>query len=462
MKKRNFETKIITGLLTAGMILSLTACGSSSKGSYGISDLMDADYEVASNEAAAPEASAYEDGFGMTEGYDSAENAQDTSTTVPEETAATADRKLIKTVNMDVETREYDKLLSAVENKVTELGGYIESLDAYNGSTYYSYRSTRNANLTIRIPKDRLEEFQNTVSELGNVTSRSENVQDVTLTYVDLQSHRDALRTEQERLLQLLEQAESVEDIITIEQRLSDVRYQLESMESQLRSYDNRVDYSTVYLYIDEVEVYTPVEEETVWERISTGFVDSLKNIGEGLKEAAIWFVIHIPYLVIWAIVITVIAVIALAVLVVVLVRGHKPADTLTPLQSAEPIPVSADAKLSTPVGDLVLPQELAAVCRIEDVSADGQYAVRVSAPVGTDDVLLFVLSVGENGSGYALGSAPDASGAQTAIWLDIHEIPKDAAWTADEYAHINALQSFVNDLIEQINHLEGFQGGAG
>ena len=309
MKKRNFETKIITGLLTAGMILSLTACGSSSNGSYGISDLKDADYAVASNEAAASEVSA-EGGFGMTEGYDSAGNAQDTGTTVPEETATTADRKLIKTVNMDVETREYDKLLSAVENKVTELGGYIESLDAYNGSTYYSYRSTRNANLTIRIPKDRLEEFQNTVSELGNVTSRSENVQDVTLTYVDLQSHRDALRTEQERLLQLLEQAESVEDIITIEQRLSDVRYQLESMESQLRSYDNRVDYSTVYLYIDEVEVYTPVEEEAVWERISTGFVDSLKNIGEGLKEAAIWFVIHIPYLVIWAIVIAVIVLI--------------------------------------------------------------------------------------------------------------------------------------------------------
>ena len=54
MKKRNFETKIITGLLTAGMILSLTACGSSSKGSYGISDLMDADYSAASNEGTIP------------------------------------------------------------------------------------------------------------------------------------------------------------------------------------------------------------------------------------------------------------------------------------------------------------------------------------------------------------------------------------------------------------------------
>ena len=70
------------------------------------------------------------------------------------------------------------------------------------------------------------------------------------------------------------------------------------------------IEIATVYLYIDEVEVYTPVEEETVWERISTGFVDSLKNIGEGLKEAAIWFVIHIPYLVIWAIVIAVIVLI--------------------------------------------------------------------------------------------------------------------------------------------------------
>ena len=104
-----------------------------------------------------------------------------------------------------------------------------------------------------------------------------------------------------------MEQAESIDDIISIEQRLSDVRYQLESMESQLRSYDNQVDYSTVYLYINEVEVYTPVEEETVWERISTGFADSLKNIGEGLKEAGIWFVIHIPYLALWAVVILIV-----------------------------------------------------------------------------------------------------------------------------------------------------------
>ncbi len=306
MKKRNFETRIITGLLTAGMILSLSACGSSAGGKYGISDLMDADFAV-SNETSAASAEQYYDGGFGTENAESADVAENAVSEEGAVSVAATERKLIKNVDMNVETREYDKLLSAVENKVTELGGYIESLDAYNGSSYYNYRSTRNANMTIRIPKDRLDDFLNTVSDLGNVTSRTENVQDVTLTYVDLESHRDALKTEQERLLQLLEQAESVEDIITIEQRLSDVRYQLESMESQLRSYDNQVDYSTVYLYIDEVEVYTPVEEETTWERICAGFMDSLKSIGEGIKEAAIWFVIHIPYLVIWAVVILII-----------------------------------------------------------------------------------------------------------------------------------------------------------
>lgn len=309
MKKRKFSTKLMTGLFTAGMVVALTACGSSSDSRYGINDLMDADFAVSNETSAATAQSYYDSGFGMS-GTEYAEAEASTDTTVSEEgaaSAATTDRKLIKTVNMDVETREYDKLLASVENKVSELGGYIESLDAYNGSIYNNYRSTRNANLTIRIPKDKLDDFLDTVSGIGNVTSRSENVQDVTLTYVDLQSHRDALQTEQERLLALLEQAENVEDIITIEQRLSDVRYQLESMESQLRSYDNQVDYSTVYLYINEVEVYTPVEEETVWERISAGFADSLKNIGEGLKEAGIWFVIHIPYLVLWAVVILIV-----------------------------------------------------------------------------------------------------------------------------------------------------------
>jgi uncharacterized protein YhaN len=139
-------------------------------------------------------------------------------------------------------------------------------------------------------------------------------VEDVTLQYVDMESHKKALVTEQERLLELLEQAQTVEDIITIEDRLSEVRYQIESMESQLRTYDNKIDYSTVYLTINEVVQYSLSEEETVGERIRNGFLDSLEGVKDGVTEFAIWLVIKLPYLVVWAVIIAVIVIVFLKI----------------------------------------------------------------------------------------------------------------------------------------------------
>lgn len=213
-------------------------------------------------------------------------------------------RKLIKTVNMTVETKAFDEALASIENQVTVSGGYIQSMDTYNGSIYSTYRDkreSRKASLTARIPKDQLDAFLSTVSGFCNVISRSDSVEDITLTYVDLESHKKALETEQGRLLELLEKAESIEDVITVEQRLSDVRYQIDSMESQLRTFDNKVDYSTVYLEIKEVQELTPVVEKTVWQRISEGFMDSVRGVGKGLVEFVIWFLTRLPYLVVFA-----------------------------------------------------------------------------------------------------------------------------------------------------------------
>ncbi len=216
-------------------------------------------------------------------------------------------RKLIKTVDMNVETQDFEGLMPLVEQKISALGGYIENSDVYNGSTYKSYKELRWASLTIRIPQDNLEEFIQNMQGVSNVTNLNRRVEDVTLTYVDLESHKKALVTEQDRLLELLEVAETVDDIITIENRLSQVRYQIESMEAQLRSYDNKVNYSTVYMNIDEVEILTPVVEETPGERIVRGFTESVKDVINGFKEFFIELIIGLPYLVVWGIIVTVI-----------------------------------------------------------------------------------------------------------------------------------------------------------
>ena len=290
MKKR-LHLLFLALMLTLG----LSACGGSASDSASSSP--EAKYETVTEEY-------YDAEMGFSNGTGNVEVTEEASGS---QTTGQSQRKLIKTVDMSVETKEYDNLLAAVEDKVNLLGGYIESMETYNGSAYSSYRSSRNASMTLRIPQESLNAFLEEISAISNVVRHSENVQDVTLEYVDLSSHKEVLLAEQDRLLQLIAEASTIEDIITLESRLSDIRYQIESMESQLRTYDNKVTYSTVYLYIDEVQELTPVVEETVWQRISGGFVESLEDIGYDITETFIWFVINIPYLLIWAVVIIVV-----------------------------------------------------------------------------------------------------------------------------------------------------------
>ena len=212
------------------------------------------------------------------------------------------DRKLIRNVRVEMETKTFDLMMSQIEENVKARDGYIENMDTYNGSAYYGHQNSRYANLTIRIPADKLDAFLQEVSTIGNVISRSEDVEDVTLSYVDTQSRRDMLRIEQERLMAILEKSDKVEDIIAVEERLSEVRYQLESMESQLRTLDNQVDYATVRLSISEVREFAPVAEQTVGERIKEGFAGTLHDIADDVEDLYIWFVVNIPYFVMWAI----------------------------------------------------------------------------------------------------------------------------------------------------------------
>ena len=218
-------------------------------------------------------------------------NNENTSVQLPE------NQKWISTIYLDAETEDMTPLLTQIDKKVAELGGYMEEREVRNGSQYSSYRN-RYANLIIRIPVGKVDEFVQQVSGVSNVISTNETVENITLTYVATESRVNALKAEEERLLELMAQAENMSDLLEIEARLTDVRYELENMTSQLRRYDNLVDFATVHLSIDEVKVLTPVEEETVWQRISGGFVESLKGVGTFALELMIWIVVKLPYLV--------------------------------------------------------------------------------------------------------------------------------------------------------------------
>lgn len=287
--------KLLCVLLTILLLLGLTACGSSAKS--------EAAYD---NGYYAPEAQAPAE---MESGLSKAENT--TTASLP------TDRKLIRTIAIEAETEDLTLLSDHIAGRISALGGYIESKNLRNGSSYSGY-VRRTLSMTVRIPAEKADEFVATVSENANIVSSTESVDDVTLQYVDTESHVKALETEQERLLSLLEKADNLKDILTLEERLTSVRYQLERYASQLRTLDNQVTYATIRLSITEVKEYTPVieEEPTVWQRISKGFSRSIKNLTGNLEDFFVWILSNSPYLVIWGI-------IAAVVITILRKRGH-------------------------------------------------------------------------------------------------------------------------------------------
>lgn len=215
-------------------------------------------------------------------------------------TTLSENRKWIITVNMSVETDDLDEMLASLDTQITSHAGYVEHQNIYNGSGYYTDYRYRSADLTVRIPVDQLDSFLQQVDGFSNVVSQSRNTEDVTLTYISTESRMNALLAEEARLLELMDQAETLSDLLEIESRLTDVRSELESITSQLRVMDNQIDYATVYLYIEEVQVFTETEEKTVLQRIGDGFMASLKDIGNGAVELAIWILANIPYIVLF------------------------------------------------------------------------------------------------------------------------------------------------------------------
>ena len=302
MKK--WKTRRIWALVTAMVLLaalSLSACGSKSYNTAAMAETMAAAAYVMDAEEGQTDAAFLGENLNTLK----AESGSGLSPSPDIGSPGEAGRKLIRDVNMSVEARDFDGVLSQITDKVRELGGYVESSDV-SGISVNSYGGSqqRYADIRARIPADRLDRFVETVESAGNVTSKQEQVTDVTLQYSDVQSRKKSMEIEQERLWALLEKAESLDAVVALEARLSEIRYELESYTSQLRLYDNQVDYSTVSINMREVKDLTPTAPDSIGTRIQKGFNRSLNNLGEAGTDLIVWIASNSPILLVLAVII--------------------------------------------------------------------------------------------------------------------------------------------------------------
>ena len=196
-----------------------------------------------------------------------------------------------------METGEFDAFLQAVGGKDRDFWGIYGAVRCDGKTGRFRRKShLRTASLAVRIPTGRLDEFITDLEGKGSIVNRSENTEDVTLQYSDIESRKKTLEMEQDRIWALLEKADTLDAVIALEKRLSEIRYDLESMESQLRLYDNQVEYSILRLDLSEVTNYSPTEPQTIWQRIRTGFVENAHRAAGLFSSLFVGIIISVPF----------------------------------------------------------------------------------------------------------------------------------------------------------------------
>ncbi len=201
--------------------------------------------------------------------------------------------KIIYNAYLSIQTETWDESYSRLNELMTTNDGYLQNSNVSGGYTSDDgYYYDRNANLTIRIPAKNYRAFLTAADSVGTVTNLTENSDDITSTYIDTEARLNTLKAQETRLLELLAKAEAMTDLIEIESKLSDVRYQIESYQSQKNTYDNLLDFTTITIALQEVTtVVTP--KDTFGQRISA----ALKGSGEAIVKFLDNLVIAIIYM---------------------------------------------------------------------------------------------------------------------------------------------------------------------
>ena len=314
MKKRSILAILLAMLLA---LTILTGCGATSK-SMAASDSAPAESyqynmtaESPAEEPASMETKADYDTSETEEAYDTVatEAGGGAETLGPDDSVADYTEKIIYTASVSIETTEFDKAVAALENQVQKIGGFVESSNVTGDTQYNSDGTTtvvnRWAYYTVRIPCDHFESFLHETEGFGNVTSTSRDAQNVTSAYTDYEARLSSLNTQEERLLDMLAKSEDVETLIALEQRLSDVRYEIESIERNLRNYDMQIKYSTVNLDLREVEVYTPTVpvRRTFSQKLADSLSDGWNGFTRGIQNVILGLASALPALILLAVI---------------------------------------------------------------------------------------------------------------------------------------------------------------
>ena len=261
-------------MLAVWMVLALAGCGASTGAAA----------EATASVSMADSAG----GYGMSNGTAmpaAVEEAAETDAGEAGDSGTIQERKMIHRAELELETTDFDQAVADLADLTERMGGYYESSTvADRGSDY------RWANYTIRVPADQYSAFLDQAGTLCHETWRNTTQDDVSEAYYDVQGRLTTQRVKLERLQALLEQAENMEDIITIESAISETQESIDRLSGSLQHYDSMVDYATVHINLNEVYQLSTVQETPAGfaQRLGNAFAGGWRGFLTGMESLVV------------------------------------------------------------------------------------------------------------------------------------------------------------------------------
>lgn len=179
-----------------------------------------------------------------------------------------SDRKIVVNKTLRIETKDVEKAVEQLRALASREEGEIESLQISTADDQPIYieplpgdatmrdrgSDTLRAYVTVRVPAERYDAFVTEASKLGRVLFHAENAQDVTQQHIDMSARLESLKVEQSRLRQLFARADTVRDLLAIEQELARVQGEIESLQGQFDFLNRQVAMATVTFELTEPE----------------------------------------------------------------------------------------------------------------------------------------------------------------------------------------------------------------
>ena len=213
--------------------------------------------------------------------------------------------KVIRSAELTIQTTEFEQAIEALAQLTEEKGGYYETAQIESGGIY-SQNARRSAYYVVRIPKENFTGFRDALGTVGHLLSITEDTKDVGESYYDTEARLDTLKTKRERLLDLLSKADIMEDIISLENALAEVQYEIDAHTTTLRKYDSLIDFSVLRIHLNEVIKVTQTvgEKEGFGARLAASFRNGLEDFGEGVQDLLIWIAGNILGVLMFAVII--------------------------------------------------------------------------------------------------------------------------------------------------------------